>query len=254
MYLNGKIAIYVSAILLVVIYGTAGTYILGRSGNFNIKVTSIGEALYFTIVTTSTVGYGDIVPTTNLGRAFVIVLIIAGLTIFLSAVTVLSSDFLGARIEKMYGSVSIRERRKLKNHIILVGFDLTNAHIAERLREEKRNFIIITADKTVADGLRVKGYNAHVADYTLRSDMEKFEIGKASDVIVDLRDNSKTIYVVLVIRKLSSRVRLSVVAQDRETEVHLADLHIDNIINPITIAADMLTEIIKKGPAGEKGV
>ena len=92
MHVNVKIAIYVLAIVLVLAYGTLGSYALGGN-NFNVKIGSVSESLYFTVVTISTVGYGDIYPVTTLGRYFTIVLIISGLSIFLSAVTVLSGDF-----------------------------------------------------------------------------------------------------------------------------------------------------------------
>ena len=236
---------------MVLAYGVAGTYLLGPGGNFNVKISGLSEALYFTIVTISTVGYGDIVPVTNLGRIFVEVLIIAGLSIFLSAVTVLSSDILGARMERIYNGISVTEKRKMKNHIILIGYDAANAQLAEMLREEKKNFIIITADKTVSDSLRGRGYSAYVADYTMRADMEKFEIPKASNVVIDLRDSSKTIYVVLVVRKLSAKVKLSVVVQDSETEAHLSDLQIDHIINPVSIAAEMANRVINSGSSGK---
>ena len=85
MEVNKQVVFYVLAIASVMIYGTAGAYILGQSGNFNIHINSLVTALYFTVVTISTVGYGDITPVTEIGRIFVIILIISGLSIFLIA-------------------------------------------------------------------------------------------------------------------------------------------------------------------------
>lgn len=242
--ISKRVQIYLFAIAAVLIYGTVGTYVLGTRGSFNVRIDSGIEALYFTIVTISTVGYGDITPVTDIGRIFVIILIIAGLSIFISAVTILSGEFLSSRVESLYSGAYGIDKKKLKGHIVLIGYDSINGLLAERLKLESRNFIIVTADKTVSDMLNQKGYSAFVADYTLKSDMEKFNIEKASDVVVDLRDSSKTVYVVLVVRKMSKDVRLSVVAPTADVEIHLEDLNINNIINPITIGADRLTKIL----------
>jgi voltage-gated potassium channel len=246
MQIKNKLVIYVAGILIVLVYGTVGTYLLGRSGNFNVNIDSPIEALYFTIVTISTVGYGDITPVTGLGRVFVIILIISGLSIFLSAVTVLSGDFLSERVEKLYAGASRVDKRHLGNHIVLIGYDTTNAIVAERLRRQKRNFLIVTGDKPLADDLREKGYSAYVADYTTKQDMEKFMLNRATDVVIDLRDSSKAVYVVLVVKKLAKNVRISVVVQNKEIETHLVDLEVDSIINPATIAADALTAVLDK--------
>ena len=259
MRIGSKISIYVVAIAAVLAYGTAGSYVLGRYGNFNVPIDSPVQALYYTVVTISTVGYGDIVPITDMGRVFTIILIISGLTIFLSAVTVLSGDFLSARVERIYSGLSRVERRHLNNHIVLVGYEATNQIVSERLRAQRRNFIIVTADKTTADSLRDKGYVSYLADYTRKEDMEKFRLDKASDVLVDIHESSKAVYVVLTVKKLARNARVSVVVQSAEAEVHLTDLGVDSIINPMTIAADMMTKMLDKnqdrakaGNAGRK--
>ncbi len=246
MQVDKRVVFYVLAMAAVLIYGTVGTYVLGNSGNFNVKITSVNEALYFTVVTISTVGYGDITPITSLGRDFVIVLIISGLSIFLSAVTVLSGEFLSSRVEKLYSGLSNVDRKRMHRHIVLIGFDSTNELVAQRLKSQKRNFIVISGDKPTVDALRKKGYPAFVEDYTSKAELEKFNLAKATDIVIDLRDSSKTIYVVLVVKKLAKNAKISVVASNAEAESHLADLEVGSIINPVTIAADMLTKTLDR--------
>ncbi len=240
-----KTVAYATALAAVLLYGMIGTYVLGQSGNFNVHISSWLQALYFTVVTMSTVGYGDIVPVTKLGMSFVIILIIAGLSIFISAITILSGELLSSRFESVYSGFSNFDRKKLNKHIVLIGYDAINSMLAERLRKIGRNFVIITSDKTVSDLLREKGYRSFVADYTLKSDMDKFALDKADHVVIDLRDSSKSVYVVLVVRKLAKNAELSVVAPTSDAEVHLQDLGIDHIINPVTIGTDMLSDILE---------
>lgn len=246
MRIDKSVLMYISAIVIVFAYGTLGVYFLGQSGNFNVKITSLTEAAYFTIVTVSTVGYGDIVPVTDIARIFVIILIIAGLSIFLSAMTVLSGEFLSSRIQKLTSETSRLSKVKLHNHIVLIGYGTTNATVADRLKAQRRNFIIILGEKPAADALVSKGYPAFLADYTLKSEMQKFSLEKATDIVIDLKESSEAVYVVLVVKKLSKKVKISVVATDKDAESHLADLEIAHVINPITIAADMLTRVLDR--------
>jgi voltage-gated potassium channel len=243
---NRKIIFYIFAIAAVLAYGVIGTYVLGQWNNFNVKINSWNEALYFTIVTISTVGYGDIVPITNTARDFVIVLIISGLSIFLSALTVLSGEFMGARLEHLYTGMSAIDRKRFSNHIVLVGFNTTNQLVARELMNQKSNFIIITRDKATAEELRKDGYPAYLVDYTQRTDLMRFNLDKARDIVVDLKDNSETVYVVLIIRKIASKAMLSVVAPTPEAEMHLSDLNVDTIISPVRMAANMLSHVLDR--------
>jgi voltage-gated potassium channel len=222
---------------IVLLYGTLGAYYFGSRGDFNVAIHSPLDAFYFTITTISTVGYGDIVPVTSAAKAFAIVLIVSGLSVFLVALTEISGELMSSRIEKLSMRLSSVEKSRLKDHTVLVGYDSTNAALAEMLKEKKEHFMIITAEKTVADVLRERGYLAYTADYTLRSDMEKFNLQKAKRIIVDLKNSSNTIYVVLVVRKLAENVELFVVAPHTDTEAHLKDLGIENIVNPAQVAA-----------------
>lgn len=246
MKIDRRTILYIAAIIIVVAYGTIGAYILGGSGNFNVTVNSWVEALYFTIVTISTVGYGDITPTTDIARIFVMILIISGLSIFLSAITILSGEFLTARIEKLNSDSARLAKRRLSNHIVLIGYNSTNAHVAEKLKSEGRNFVLILGDKPAVDVLVNKGYPAFLADYTLKSEMERFKLGAASDIVIDLKESSETVYVVLVVKKLAKRVKISVIVPNNDAQAHLIDLEVDHVINPVTIAADMMTKVLDR--------
>ena len=87
------VTIYISILIMIVILGSAFAYALGAN-NFNVPINNPLTALYFTIITISTVGYGDIHPVTPVGMIFTIFLVLAGISTFLGAVTAISSDFM----------------------------------------------------------------------------------------------------------------------------------------------------------------
>ncbi len=249
MRLTAKALVYFIVIIAVFAFGTIGTYILGHYGNnFSEKINNLFDAAYFTLITVSTVGYGDIVPVTEIAKLFVMVLIVTGLGVFLSAVTVLSSDLMGDRVEKLSGRITNFERRFLKEHILLIGTDTVNMQIAKKLKSEGKRFIMITSDKTIADRLRDLGYRAYVADETSETDMSKFEIGNARDIIVDMREKSKMIYLLLIVRNLAKNARVTTVVHSEEEEKNVMSLNSKiNVMNPAEIASQIVTKKIKEG-------
>ncbi len=235
--------VYVGAITAVFIFGIMGTYIIAHGGGFNVTNMSPLDAAYFTIVTMSTVGYGDILPITPLAKLFVMLLIVIGLSIFLSVVTVISGDFVNTRMERLSERISNAEKRRLRSHIVLIGTDGVNLAIAKELNGNSTKFIMIVSDKVMSDRLRGIGYRTFVADPTSEVDMSQFEIQYASKVIIDLKESSHMVYALLVVRALAKGVNVIVVAPSTEAERHLKELGVfknETIISPNRLAADSI--------------
>lgn len=245
---RSEIMIYVTALIVVMLFGIVGTYIIGQHGGFNVKINSLLDATYFTVVTLSTIGYGDIYPVSPTAKIFVIVLIIMGLGVFLGAVAAITGEFMNRRIENLSGRLSTFEKRGMNKHVILVGSSTTNSYLAEKLFEKNVNFIIVTNDPVRADHFKRQGYKAYVADSTSVTDMKDFEPGKARAIIIDLKESSRAIYALLVAKELASTAKIVVIAPTKDAEHHLRNIAAGRalIVNPSDIAANTINESIFK--------
>lgn len=104
-------------ISFLIIYAVLGTLYLGTE--FAPSIEDPLDALYFSIVSMSTVGYGDIVPKSDNARLFTVSIIILGITIFATSVSTLIGPLISGNINRlMHGRINHVMR---KNHIILVG-------------------------------------------------------------------------------------------------------------------------------------
>jgi voltage-gated potassium channel len=235
--------IFAAAIIGVFVFGTVGSYIIAQQGGFNVKSLSLLDSIYFTVVTMSTVGYGDITPVSPIAKIFVIVLIGLGLSVFLSVVTIISGDFLNNRLEKISARITSNEKKKLRGHIVLIGTDGVNLAIAKELHEKGTKFVIIVTDKVIADRLKVLGYKTFVADPTSEVDMSEFQIHNSDKVIIDLKESSRMVYSLLVIRALAKGINVIIVAPSPEAERHINELGTfknEKVISPNSLAADTI--------------
>ena len=238
------VTIYISILIMIVILGSAFAYALGAN-NFNVPINNPLTALYFTIITISTVGYGDIHPVTPVGMIFTIFLVLAGISTFLGVVTAISSDFMSKNVEKLSGRISGIERRTLSHHHVLIGTDFINQDIADKFRANRESFIIVTADKTTVDRYVEEGMRAYVADPTSEADMRKFQMQKARSIIIDLDENSLTVYALLIVRKLAPNVLTVVVAQNSEISERITELGLKKNERAINVSRHLAGEIVK---------
>ncbi len=254
--ISRRVGVYIIAVVIVLAYGVSGTYILGKGNNFHGLSPSnytLLNATYYTVVTLATVGYGDITPSTPIAKIFVISLILIGLGVFLSAVAVIAGEFMNSRIETLSGRVSAFDKRIFNKHIVLIGTQSTNLYLAAKLKEMGERFIMVTSDKAKAEQLRDNGYATFVADATSDTDMAKFNLDKALSIVIDIKDSSRTIYVLLIAKELGKDTKIIALASTEEAARHIRSLNAATmIINPSDIAAREISGSIFKNEEKKK--
>jgi voltage-gated potassium channel len=199
-------------VLVTLAYGVIGSYVLG--GGFTPKITNFIDAVYFTVVTMATVGYGDITPHTADARLFAVSLIVLGLAVFATSLPAIVAPLIDKR---MMNLLQPRKRKmKRASHVIVVG-DGPLAQDAVRA--------------LAARGLKVTAILARTPDAEA-DQPEDFVVGDASDTetlrgvnVADARavlalspDDSYNAFVVLAAKELNPGARtVAAVSDTRNT-------------------------------------
>ncbi len=180
------------SVLFALLYGAVGSYLLRHQ--FSDLHTWV-DAFYYTIVTYSTVGYGDIVPVTMNAKIFTISMIIVGISSFIATIGVA----LGPLIEgRMKGVLNIMKSiRRFKNHVIICGEGYMATYAAKLIQKEAQIcfFIVDTADR--ASALQAKGFHAVVGSGNSREDLESAGLAKAKALISAYPEDADNILTVM---------------------------------------------------------
>jgi len=135
--------------LFLVTFGTIGFYILGENN------WSWVDSIYMTVITLSTVGYGEVHPLTDAGKIWAVLIIIFGVTGIGVLIRTFREEFIQIeqyRVNKMMKNIS-----KLKNHFVICGYGRMGAVIARELQEKDLDFVIIEVNDKKVEKIRSKG-------------------------------------------------------------------------------------------------
>ncbi len=212
----------VASVLILMVYGVLGALLLGAG--FAPPITNLPTAFYFTVVTMSTVGYGDIVPKSNEARFFVISLIALGLTVFATALTAAIGPVVQSRISRTLGPR--REKMRRVDHYIITGNGALARNAARELRERGKSVIIIAEqeDAGFADA------EVMVGDPTELEALREAGGDHARAILALSDDDSENAFVVLAARELGSDARKVAAVSSRKNLERVRRVHPDMIL------------------------
>ena len=227
-----------SSIFAIMAYGVFGSFLLGSG--FRPQIQDLNTAAYFTIVTLSTVGYGDIVPVTAETRWFVISLLVVGLGVFASAI----ASALGPRIsEELTRLFNPRTTAMTpKDHVILVGEGSIAQNTAKELKQRGVSVVRIVATKSDADAsdpLVIEG------DATNDEVLRQAGIEQARLVIAVRDDDRENAFIALGAKDLKPDVRVLAVASSGRSIRRLKLARADMVFSPAAVGSRLLADLVE---------
>lgn len=247
-----RFELYSLALLLgfLVFIGSTGIYLFEHPGN-SLQVGSLFDAVYWAIVTVSSVGYGDIAPQTVGGRLVAIALILTGLGVLSFFISIVVSAF-SDKIQDARDNQIYAELKRSKDYVIICGFGRVGRHIAMQLDKHRQAFVVIDNHEAHASLARRLGYRAIHADASKNEVLINAGIKeRAKAVLCTTGDDVVNVYITLTSRYLSPEVRIISRANNQDNVKKLYQAGADNVIQPFEIAAMAVAEYIGQPVAFE---
>jgi voltage-gated potassium channel len=210
----------------------------------NKTVTSLGDALYWAVISMTTTGYGDISPSTSGGRVVAVIVVLSGLFLLSLVTATFASVFVEKKIREGKGLETI----KFKEHIVLCGWNRNATEVIEsllRLLPSKKLKLVLVNELPEEEGesLRYKyrdyDFKLLRGDFTREDVLARANIREADSAIL-LTDTSgqhslekadeRTILATLAIKSVAPEVKTCAELLNPENRQHLRRANVDEIV------------------------
>ncbi|MFH1486495.1 MAG: potassium channel protein [Chloroflexota bacterium] len=217
-----------TAVVVIITAGTLG-YMLLEGWPFY-------DALYMTVITITTVGYEETYPLSSIGRAFTMVLLIAGVGAAMYTLVAMVGFFVERHFEPTF------RRRRMKNHVahlnrhfILCGYDRVGREVARIFKNEKSDFVVVEREQDAIDKADADGCLWIQGDATDDNTLKEAGIERARGLVSTLGSDIDNTYVTLSARGLRPDIFIVARASGGGFNSKLRRAGADRVIHPETI-------------------
>jgi voltage-gated potassium channel len=235
----------VVALVAVLLIGTIG-YRLMAGPQY-----SLFDTFYMTVITISTIGYGEVIEVALIpgGRIFTIFIAIAGIGVLFYIITNLTALLVEGELTKSFRRRKMeRKVRDYKDHYIVCGSGDLGQHISNELGATKRQHVIIDVSKDTADKLleTTKGMAFIEGDATDNETLLKAGIERARGLFAALGDDNQNLVVVLTAKQLNPKLRVVSRCNELSNSEKMKKAGADAVISPYLIGGlRMASEMVR---------
>ncbi len=247
--LRSRIVAGFVAMAVVVIGGTLGYWLLGN-GDW-----SLGDCLYMTIISVTTVGYGEVLPGMAEhpgGRPFTIVLLVFGTGILVYFASTVTGFIVEGELKNLLATRKREKRiRRMKDHIVVCGAGSTGRHIIEELlRSGGTSVVAIDRDEAtllaLAEAHPKSSFNYLVGDATDDAIHEAAGMATSRGVVAALSADKDNLYVVVSARQLSGTTRIIARCSELSHVDKIRRAGADSVVSPNHIGGmRMVSEMVR---------
>ena len=231
---------HVRAFVLIVSVSIA----IGTLGYMVIERWSFSDALYMTISTLATVGFGEVQPLDDAGRAWTIVLMVVGVGIIFGTIGIV------AEVVVTEVSSTRREAKRmadqiaaLRDHYILCGYGRVGSTVARELQHGGQRVVVVDVEPSSLDRARRDGHLVVEGDATEDATLAAAGVGSARGLITTIDSDANNVYVTLSARALNPKLFLVGRANAEGSEAKVLQAGANRVVSPYTMAGRRIAEL-----------
>ena len=204
-------------------------------------------ALYFSVITITTTGYGDFTPKTFMGRVLTVVYLCIGVGIVMYLFSLIAEFIVEGRFEEYMRLKKMKNKIKaIKNHYIICGYGRLGRVVGEKFIEDGIPFIAIDIDEDVLREEYEKFPDKFlyiVGDAKKEDVLKKAKIDKAKGLIATLPTDADNVFLTLTARELNPKILITAKADERDAIRKLKIAGADRVVSPYLIGGLRMAEV-----------
>ncbi len=211
---------------------------IGTGGYMILQGFSFVEALYMTVITLATVGFGEVKPLDETGRLFTILLILTGAAFVAYQLAYFSRLMLDVDLMDLYRRRKLKKSlEQLKDHYIVCGYGQMGQIIVDELAKSGMSVVVVDNDESLVVRLREKGILHLAGDATEEENLLEAGIRRAKGLVSVVNKDTDNVFIVLTARDLNKDMAIFARAGTPYTEKRLFQAGANRVVSPFAIGA-----------------
>lgn len=217
---------------IIIVVSSVLVYVM-EANNPASKINTLYEAFYWSIVTISTVGYGDIVAVSSEGQFVAIMVIISGISVLAFTTSLFVSAFT-EKLEDIKESKVIQDVSRENETYIICGYENIAREVAKKLTKSKFNILVLDeSQQRVADakrdGFKALNYNPGQVDSYTKLNLNLSTQVKA--ILCLKEDDVQNVYTALTVRSIDKNVKIMSLLMNSTNRNKLVFSGVDEILD-----------------------
>ncbi len=231
--------------ILGVILIYACVLLMGMTGYHFLEGWSWLESLYMTVITITTVGFGEVRPLDIQGQVFTIALVLLGVGCFTYTFGIIADYLVAGQLNEFLFHRRMKTMiRSMKEHYIVCGLGRVGFQVAEELRRAQQPVAIIEENEKTARKAMEAGYATIEGNANSDQVLESAGIERAKGLIATLGTDSANLMVVLSGRALNKNLFIVARANYDATEKKLLIAGANRVISPYSIGGRRIAQTV----------
>lgn len=225
-------------------YSTYGALYFGDG--FKPQIHNLMSSFYFSIVTMTTVGYGDIIPVSESARLFTTSVIIAGITVFATSVTTVFGPVIRGGLNKLVKGNQYQMKRK--DHFIVCGTSILAINTINQLKQRNQNITIITS-KTEDEFNQIaqrlpKELDVLYGDPTDNNTLKSAGVNYCQALLALTNRDADNAFIVLSAKEFSPSIKTVLAVNDSANINKVKQVKPDVVLSPQLFGSEILASVL----------
>lgn len=227
-----------TSVAMLLMYATFGSYYLGAE--YKPPITDLVTALYYAMVTMSTVGYGDIAPITPEAKLFTVSIIVLGVAVFATSLTAVIAPMVSRSLLRIVDRKGNDMKRE--DHFVVVG----NTSLAINTCRElaSRGCPVTRILREAPDPDTGSAVDHVVGDASNLEILKQAGAQKATAVLAMMDDDSENAFIVLAVRELGGAAQTIAAVNDARHLSRVKLVQPDVVIAPQVLGAELAAMLL----------
>ena len=218
---------------------------IGILGYMGLSGYNFVDALYMTVITVTTVGFGELQPFSPEEKIFTIFLILTSIIIFGYAVSAFSEYLVSGKLFEHFKHRRVEKQiGHLKGHTIVCGYGRNGKQAILKLSNYNRKFVVVERSKEKIEALDVAGILNIEGDATLDETLQRAGIENAAFLITALPSDADNLFVVLTASQLNKNCVIISRASNESSYKKLKFAGANNVIMPDKLGGDHMASLV----------